>query len=433
MRSSISHANTSDGFSVLHVATTDLADGAGIAAFRLHEGLRQLGVESRMAVMNKRSNRSDVHLVERRFASTKVSPLVDFAFDGVEVILNQLLPQNSFSLHSHRLLSSSLVRESSIFNLHALHRRRRHFSADLCLALSKRAPVVWTLHDMWAFTGHCTYSFDCERWKDACGACPTPGDPVKLAFDTTAMNLRFKRRTYAESGFVVVCPSRWLADLARASPLLAGKRIEHIPYGIDATVFRPVDKRAAREQLSLPPESQILLCSAFSFSNRRKGLHFVWDALARLTRPSEGLLLIMGDGPLPDGLPRGWSVRRMGFLADPGRQALVYAAADVLAFPSLADNLPNTVLEAMACGTPVLAFAVGGIPEIVRSGETGYLAPPSDADGLARGMDWLFDDGERLRCMQREAAAEVARIYAPGLQAQRYRDLYLDLLGQRRS
>jgi len=422
-----------DGLSVLHVATTDLGDGAGIAAFRLHQSLRQLGVESRMAVMNKRSSRSDIHQVEGSFGSSKRSPLLDFVSDGLEVLLNQFLPQNSFPLHSRRLLSSSLVKQSSVFNLHALHKRRRYFAADLCLALSQRAPVVWTLHDMWAFTGHCTYSFDCERWKDACGACPTLADPVKLAFDTTAMNLRFKRRIYAGSNFVAVCPSRWLADLARASPLLAGKRIEHIPYGIDTSVFRPVDKRAARQRLSLPPNARILLCSAFSFSDRRKGLPFVWEALSRQQRSGEGLLLIMGNGLPPTEMPRGWSMRTMGFLPDPAQQALVFSAADALIFPSLADNLPNTVLEAMACGAAVLAFAVGGIPEIVRSEETGYLAPLGDADALARGIDWLFEDAERLGRIQRAAAADIARNYAPRVQAERYRDLYLGLLEGRRS
>jgi glycosyltransferase involved in cell wall biosynthesis len=422
-----------DGIQVLHVATTDLGDGAGIAAFRLHEALRQLGVESCMAVIDKRSNRSDVHEVERMFASSKVSPLFDFGSDGLEVLLNQFLPQNAVPLRSRRLVSSSLVKQASVFNLHALHKRRRHFAADLCLVLSRRAPVVWTLHDMWAFTGHCTYAFDCERWKDTCGACPTLDDPVKLVFDTTAMNLSFKRRIYARSDFAVVSPSRWLAELARSSPLLAGRRIEHIPNGIDTSVYRPLDKLAARKTLALPPVARVLLCSASGFSDRRKGLRFVWDALSRPESPGEGLLLIMGDGLLPEVMPRGWSVRRMGFLSNPAHQALVYSAADVLVFPSLADNLPNTVLEAMACGTAVLAFAVGGIPEIVRSGETGFLAPVGATEALARGIDWLFEDEERLRRLQRAAAAEIPITYDSRVQAERYRDLYLELLGSRRS
>jgi glycosyltransferase involved in cell wall biosynthesis len=415
--------------SVLHVATTDLGDGAGIAAFRLHQALRHLDVESRMAVMNKRSNHPDVHEVERWSSSSRV---FDFVCDGLEVVLNQFLPQNSVSLHSRRLLSSPLVKQSFVFNLHALHRRRRHFAADLCRSLSQRAPVVWTLHDMWAFTGHCTYAFECERWKDACGACPTLGDPVKLAFDTTAMNLGYKRWLYARSDFAIVTPSQWLADLARSSPLLAGKRIEHIPNGIDTQVFRPVDKRLAREQLSLPADGRILLCTSSRFTNRRKGLHLVWEALSRCGHLGKGLLLLMGDGSAQE-VPPGWSVRKLGYLSDPAQQALAYSAADALIFPSLADNLPSTVIEAMACGTAVLAFAVGGITEIVRSGETGYLAPLGDVEALARGLDWLFEDEERLRRLQRAAAVEVARVYAPHIQAERYRDLYLQLLEARRS
>jgi glycosyltransferase involved in cell wall biosynthesis len=283
---------------------------------------------------------------------------------------------------------------------------------------------------MWAFTGHCTYAYDCERWRQACGACPLLKDPVTLAFDTTAASLAYKRRAYAQSDFVVVTPSRWLADLARQSPLLSGKRVEHIPYGVDPEVFRAIDKRVAREQLSLPTDARILLSSAHSFADRRKGLRFVWDLLQR-TRCSEGVLLVMGDGPLPPAVPPGWSVRKLGFLNDPARQTLVYAAADVLVFPSLADNLPNTVLEAMACGTAVLSFAVGGIPEIVRSMETGYPAPAEDGVALARGLDWLFEDKDRLGHLQRAARATIVRDYAPRAQAERYRDLYLELVARR--
>lgn len=422
-----------EGFSVLHIATTDLGDGAGIAAFRLHEGLRRLGIQSRMAVANKRSTRDEVQEIELPFASTPISALAGLGCDALEVALNQVLPQNAFSLRARRLLSSPLVAQSSIFNLHALHRRRRHFAADLCASLSRRAPVVWTLHDMWAFTGHCTYAYDCERWLKACGACPLLKDPVKLAFDTTAMSLAYKRRAYARSDFVVVTPSRWLADLARQSPVLSGKRVEHIPYGIDPELFRAVDKHAAREQLSLPPGARILVSSAYSFVDRRKGLRFVWDVLARTRYQGEGVLLVMGDGPLPPAMPPGWSVRKLGFMTETARQALVYSAADVLVFPSLADNLPNTVLEAMSCGTAVLAFAVGGIPEMVRSKETGYLAPAEDSEALARGLDWLIEDTERLGRIQRSARAAIVSDYAPSAQAERYRDLYRELLEKRGS
>ena len=328
------HAARSTELAVLHVATTDLGDGAGVSALRLHQSLRQLGVISRMAVINKHSNLPEVYEIAHPLASSPASRVARLACDGIEVSLNQILPQNSFSAYSRQLLRSPLVNQSSVFNLHALHRRRRHFAADLCLTLSHHGPVVWTLHDMWAFTGHCTFAFGCERWKDACGACPTLDSHVRLLFDSTAMNLRFKRRIYGQSDLVVVCPSRWLADLVRASPLLGSKRVEHIPYGIDTSIFHPSDRVAARTRLSLPHGAHILLCSAFSFSDPRKGLRHVWDALARST--SRGLILLMGEGAPPRGVPPGWTVRRLGFLSQPAAQALAYTAADALVF--LEDN-----------------------------------------------------------------------------------------------
>jgi glycosyltransferase involved in cell wall biosynthesis len=415
---------------VLHVATTDLGDGAGISASRLHLGLKLLGVESHMAVTRRRSQRSDVHEIRRPLSTSRLAPIAELAADAIEVALNQVLPQNAFSLSTRDLLDSPLVRRCSIFNLHALHRRRRHLPADLCRSLSRLAPVVWTMHDMWAFTGHCTFAYSCERWRQACGACPMLDDHVKLMLDSTARSLRFKRRAYADSDFVVVAPSRWLAQQARTSPLLSGKRVEHIPYGIDLDVFHPIDKPLARVRLSLPQETPILLLSAFSFSDRRKGVRFAWEALTR-QRSASGVVLVMGDGTLPSDLPRGWEVRRLGFLADPAKQAEVYAAADALVFPSLADNLPNTVMEAMACGAAVLAFDVGGVPELVRSGETGWLAPAGDAEGLASGIEWLFAEGERLRRVQHEAAAKMQQGYGLRVQAERYLALYRDLLERR--
>lgn len=415
---------------VLHVATTDLGDGAGIAAFRLHAGLRLMGIDSSMAVLRKCSDRSDVHEIARPFSATRFARLGNLACDAAEVALNQVLAQNAVSACTRRLLSSPLVGQNAIFNLHALHRRRRHFAADLCLSLSRRGPVVWTLHDMWAFTGHCTYAFECERWRLACGSCPTLQDPVKLMLDTSAKSLRFKQRVYSASDFVVVTPSRWLADLARTSPLLAGKRIEHIPNGIDTRLYRPIDKEKAREQLGLPRRENILLSSASSFTDRRKGLRFITETLARDPNPG-GVLLIMGNGAAPENTSARWQVRHLGFIAEQERQALVYSAADALVFPSLADNLPNTVVEAMACGTAVLAFEVGGLPELVRVGETGWLAPAGDAHGLVRGIEWLFADEERLRRIQSAAAAKIRDHYGLQLQADRYLGLYRELLAAR--
>ena len=264
--------------------------------------------------------------------------------------------------------------------------------------------------------------------------CPDLRQFVPLMIDTTALNHCYKRQVYAGCDFCLVAPSRWLADLARQSPLFRGKRVEHIPYGLDFDLYRPLPKAEARARLSLPIDSRIFLCVAYDFADDRKGFRFFWDALARQQHPIDGLVVLaMGQGSPPPEVHRRYRVRTTGFLSEVERQVVAYSAADVLVFPSLGDNLPNTIMEAMACGTPALGFSVGGVVELVRHGETGYLVPPHDVEGLAHGIRWLIEEPARLQRLQQQASSDVVSRFPYRLQAERYRTLYLEAVERYRA
>jgi glycosyltransferase involved in cell wall biosynthesis len=295
--------------------------------------------------------------------------------------------------------------------------------------LPKEMPVVWTLHDMANFTGGCCYDMGCGKFTQECGECPQLGS--KNAHDLTRQVWERKKKYYGlvdASRFHIVTPSRWIGEEAGRSSLLGGFARSVIPYGLDTEVFQPRDRRVAREVLGIPQDAKVVLFVSYEIHAQRKGFALLMEALWGIEAPEKISVLSLGAGPAPEiqGLP---SVH-VPSLGDDRLLSWVYSAADVFVLPSLADNLPNTMLEAMACGTPVAAFAAGGIPEAVRPGVTGLLARTGDAAELRGAMvELLGNDAKR-----REMSANCRRIalaeYGLSVQTGRYAELYAGMLGR---
>jgi glycosyltransferase involved in cell wall biosynthesis len=288
--------------------------------------------------------------------------------------------------------------------------------------LSRRRPTVWLLHDQWALTGHVAYSLDCERWRTGCGRCPYLGEYPSLRRDTTALLWRIKGAVYARSRLTLVVPSQWLLELVRASPLLRRFRALRIPNGIDTSLFRPGDKGEARARLALPADRRIVFFAAAHLEERRKGLHLLQDALARMADPP--LLVVAGSGRVD----REVETRALGAVTDEDVLADAYRAADLFAIPTLADVLTQTAQESIACGTPCLSFDRGGVTEVVRHMETGYQAAFGDVDELARGLETLLADDELLARLSRRCREVAEQEYSVELQVKRYVDLYEEVL-----
>ncbi len=311
-----------------------------------------------------------------------------------------------------------------VFNTHG-----GYFSHKTLVPLSRRKPVVWRLSDMWAFTGHCAYSYECERWKTGCGDCPHPQEYPSLSRDTTRLLWNAKKKLYGRSRLTIVCPSQWLAGLAKQSPLIGGFDLRLIPNGLDLDVFKPTDKPEAKKKFGIAPGRKVLLFSAPSIQSKRKGAAQLKEALAKAGPAlKEAVLFIIGEGAELFRPDTPIEVKRSGKISNDASLALAYSAADLFVLPTLADNLPNGILESMACGTPAVSFAVGGVPEAVRHMETGYAASPDSSEDLARGILRLLED-DALRTRMGLRCREVCeREYSEVLQTGRFEKLYRELL-----
>jgi glycosyltransferase involved in cell wall biosynthesis len=281
---------------------------------------------------------------------------------------------------------------------------------------------------MWAVTGHCAVAAyrDCQRWQHGCGRCPYREDAPAIRFDLTAFSWQRKERLYRRTRLAVVCPSAWLAAKVAQSPLLNRFPVHTIPNGLDTGVFQPVPKPLARQALGLPADGLILMFAAASLADPRKGVGHLQAALTALPealRRRLNLLLVGGKAPSITAALSDVRVIEMGRVEHERLMALCYSAADVFVMASLAENLPNSLVESLACGTPAVCFAVGGCPEIVTHLETGYLARPDDAADLAQGLTLLLEDDTQRQQMAAQAPVHAARFAAP-LVAARYAEIY---------
>jgi glycosyltransferase involved in cell wall biosynthesis len=401
--------------SVLHINESDLSGGAARSAYRIHQGLRSAGHRSRMLVGRKLGADADVRRLKRNVAWRALDRPFAATLDALDL-------QYVFYPSSFAVARDSWFRATDVVQLYNTH--GSYFSHTALPVLSARKPVVWRLSDMWPFTGHVAYSYDCERWRHGCGSCPYLGEYPPLRRDTTALLWRIKRWTYARSRLTIVAPSRWIEGLARESPLLGRFDVRRIPNGVDLERFRPVAKAEARRRLGLDPQRPLVLYGAVRMDDRRKGAAELLAALRRL-EDVDFDLAVMGEGAPP--LPR--RTHELGLLTDDERIALAYASADVYLLPTIAENLPNVALESLACGTPVVAFDVGGVPDAVRDGENGVLAPLGDVEALAAGVRTLLADAglrDRLAARGREM---VEQEFSPRAEVAALAALYEELRG----
>ena len=297
-------------------------------------------------------------------------------------------------------------------------------------AISDDFPIVWTLHDVWPLTGGCHYPGDCRAYLSECKNCPQLGRRGEQ--DLSNRSFHVKRKALTGKNLHIVTPSGWLEENARRSPLLStAESFRTIPLGLDTEFFRPRNKAEARQQLDLPDDRVVLVFGAESIDDRRKGLRELLTALTLVGSGAHILALVFGKGDI-----KGWSSRLpnlmpLGYIDDPDKQVTIYSAADMVVVPSLEDNSPQTVAEAMACGTPVIGFKAGGIPEYVRPLQTGLLAEVGDPVSLAEEITWLADRPEVRHRMGENARAMIQRGFRADRQAETYRRLYDALVPDR--
>mgnify|MGYP001396347527 CR=1 FL=1 len=292
-----------------------------------------------------------------------------------------------------------------------------------------KKPIIWTLHDMWAFTGGCHYSGDCTRFREQCGRCPQLGS---RHYDLSSCIWKRKAALYQNKDPVIVCPSKWLAGCAKKSTLLKNARIEVIPNGIDTGIFRPIEKSAARRSLGLPPDKKLILFGAInSAGDTRKGFSHLVLALNHLlaTDPSmkpECMIFSSRDRSRVE--IAGYHLHNLGNVPGEDRLAHVYSAADVFVAPSVQENLANTVMESLACGTPVVAFTIGGMPDMIDHERNGYLATPYSPASMAEGIGWILHH-PAPGTLSLHARQKVMENFESETVARHYEDLYTAVQG----
>lgn len=294
----------------------------------------------------------------------------------------------------------------------------RSFFASLPPAM----PLVWTLHDMQPLTGGCHHAFDCDHFARGCGDCPILGRPGPR--DLSVRDHAIKQAALAGRQLTVLTPSRWLEQLARHSGVLPKTTSFHtIRNGISLEQFFPLEKAQARRELGLPETGLVVAYAAESLRNEPKGIREFLEAISRLPPRCGVTGLLFGKDDPPAGVATVPLVQ-LGFLTDPAEQRRAFSAADIFALPSHAETISQTAVEALACGTPVVAFEVGGIPEIVRHGETGLLARPRDAADLSHAMLTLADDPALRTRMAQAGDALIREEFEVGVQVHRVRAVY---------
>ncbi len=405
---------------ILIVNTSDMYGGAAIAAFRLMNALLREGEHVKMLVRDKQADHTGVIA-----AGSKLENRFNFYLErGVIFLRNGFTKQYLFDISiANRGLSITHLpayREAEVIHLHWINQGMLSLD-EIGRIIASGRKIVWTMHDMWPFTGICHHAAGCIRYERSCGECPWLRSPSRN--DLSHQLFHAKQAVYARGGITFVACSNWLRELAAKSPLTAGHQVVSIPNPIDTAVYIPMDKREARHRLNLPEDKKIVLFAAAKASDRRKGMDYLVEASRIMAQQHDDILfLIAGNDGEELGKHLSLPARSLGYVA-PRDMPGVYNAADLFVTPSLQENLPNTIMEAMACGTPCVGFHTGGIPEMISHGTNGYVAAYRDADDLSEGILRILS-GNDAGLFSSEARRKVVEEYRQEKIARRYIQLY---------
>jgi glycosyltransferase involved in cell wall biosynthesis len=380
---------------ILHISTEDTRPGAARATYRLNSGLNKLGISSEVLVQNKRSDDGTVHLVQHGGAG-RIMAETRKLLGKARLFRYPKCQKTSFStqwLPNGKLFQIIETLNPNLINL--------HWVCDNFLQIESlpklQRPLVWTLRDMWPFTGGCHYDQGCKRYTESCGMCP---QLVSNHYsDLSASVLKRKLTSWQTLDLTLVALSSWIGNCAASSALFKDRRVEVIPNGLDTDLYKPADRQVAREILNLPGDKKLVLFGAVqATSSKRKGFDLLKAALKDLSETvwKEKIeLVVFGSSKPEHSEDFGFKTYYLGHLYDDFSLVMAYSAANVLVAPSVQENLPNTVLEATACGIPSVAFNIGGMPDLIDHEKNGYLAKPFEIRDLAQGIAWILEEEER--------------------------------------
>lgn len=409
---------------VLIVNTSEKTGGAAVAANRLMDALNNNGVKAKMLVRDKETEDITVVGLPRslklqwNFLWERWCAFWHLHFSNLH------LWEIDMAAAGSDITKLREFQEADVIHLSWINQGMLSLKG-IRKILKSGKPVVWTMHDLWPATGICHYARGCNRYGSSCGNCPLlPHKGSKN--DLSAQVFRRKKELYQHCNISFVSCSRWLEKQAKSSGLFVGQRVTNIPNPIDTHVFCPMDKAEARLRAGLPADKHLILFVSQKVTDERKGMKFFVEAIDKLVaqypavKDNTAIAILGGHSEEVTLTLPSYS---LGYVSDEKRIVDIYNSVDVFVLPSLEDNLPNTIMEAMACGVPSVGFKVGGIPEMIDHQKNGYVANYRDTNDLAQGIHWVLEEADK-EMLSQACLQKVSHNYSQHAVALRYIEVY---------
>lgn len=416
---------------VLLINTSERIGGAAIAASRLMDALKNNGIKAKLLVRDKQTDRLSVVKLNSGWLG-----VWDFVWERVVIwAANWFRRNNIFAVDiantGTNITSLPEFKQADVIHLHWVNQGMLSLK-DIKRILKSGKPVIWTMHDMWPCTGICHYARECTKYKEECHHCPVLFRGGNRR-DLSNRVFRKKQKLYEVAPITFVTCSQWLKGLAQQSALLTNQMVTSIPNPINTNLYKPGSKDVARRALNLPTDIPLILFGSVKVSDERKGAKYFIESCNLLVQKHPELkeklgVVIIGHKSelLSKQIP--FRVYPLDFVSDEHELVNVYNAVNLYATPSLEDNLPNTIMEAMACGVPSVGFNVGGIPEMIDHLHNGYVAQYKSADDFANGIHWTLFESE-YQIMSEQAFRKVISCYSERAVAKKYIDIYNKVTG----
>ena len=416
---------------VLLINTSERIGGAAIAASRLMESLKNHGIKAKLLVRDKQTDQISVVSLDHNWRM-----VWKFVWERIVIWkANRFKKHNLFAVDiantGTNISALPEFNQADVIHLHWINQGMLSLT-DIRRIIESGKPIVWTMHDMWPFTGICHYASDCDKYTQECHYCPLlfKGGKKDLSYRT----FEKKRKLFDGANITFVACSRWLEGMAKQSELLKGQTITNIPNAINTNLFKPRNKKQAREKCHLPQDKKLLLFGSVKITDKRKGIDYLVEACKILASQDPGLskqlgVVVFGKQAEQYASLFPFPIYPMNYVSNEKELVDIYNAVDLYVTPSLQDNLPNTIVEAMACGIPCVGFNVGGIPQMIDHLHNGYVAQYKSSEDFANGIYWTLTEPD-YPSLSEQACRKAISHYSENVVAKKYIDLYNKVTGR---
>ena len=415
---------------VLIINTSERMGGAAIAANRLMDALRNNGIQAKMLVRDKQTDQVTVIGLKK-----SLWKIWQFIWERIVIWkANRFKKHNLFEVDiantGTNILSLPEFTQADVIHLHWINQGMLSLT-DIRRIIESGKPIVWTMHDMWPFTGICHYAGECKKYTSQCDQCPIlfKGSKKDLSYHT----FQKKMKMFEGSQIHFVSCSQWLGNMAKSSKLIGHQTITSIPNAINTNLLKPRNKQAIREKYQIPADKKLLLFGSMKTTDKRKGIDYLVEACQILAKEQPefckqlGVVILGKHSEVYQSLFP-FPIYAMDYVHAEKELVDIYNIADLYVTPSLQDNLPNTIMEAMACGIPCVGFNVGGIPEMIDHLHNGYVADYKSAEDFANGIHWALSEGE-YQSLSEEARRKVLTSYSENAVTKKYIEVYNKITG----